>query len=141
MIQPIAFKTYLYLMPMPDTGTANTKINFESIQALSGADIYGVQLITNCGGVSPSNEIPVEAVLAVNMSLTLVRDDIEIIKNYPLYDLNNDLFNYPPTGQYFQLPIRMFTPQRFDLTKSYVTIHSNVGALTNYVAMINFIYK
>jgi len=140
-MQPIAFKTYLYLMPMPDTGTANTKINFESIQALQGADIYGLQLITNTGGVSPSNEVPIEGTLAVNMSLTLVRDDIEIIKNHPLYDFNNDLFNYPPTGNYWQLPIRMFTPQKFDLTKSYVTIHANVGVLTNYVAMINFIYK
>jgi hypothetical protein len=140
-MQPIAFKTYNYLLPLSGPGTANTKINFESIQALEGADIYGLQLITNTGGVSPSNETAIGVTFAINCSITLVRGDIEIIKNHPLSDFNNDTFNYIPNGQYYQLPIRMFTPQKFDLTKSFVTIHTNLGPISNSVAMINFIYR
>jgi hypothetical protein len=140
MIQPIAFKTYLYLMPMPAIGTPNTKVNFESIQALEGADIYGLQLISNTSVLPYGNGQPVSVFAGIYMSLTLVRGNTEIVKNHPLNDFNNDLYGYTPNGGFYQLPIRMYTPQKFDLTKSYVTIHGNV-ALPDTYAMINFIYK
>lgn len=138
-MQPIIHKSYLYSMPIPLSCPANTKINFDSIQELQGVDIYSLQVITNIGSVA--NEFQLADTLLV--SLTLVKNDIEIIKNYPLSDLTNDLNIYPiaPAGRFWQLPMRMFKPQQFDLTKSYVTFQSAYTSIIERPILFNFIYK
>lgn len=138
-MQPIIKKSYLYIMPVPAVNTVNSKINFESIQQLQGADIYALQVVTNVGGVY--NEF--QQVETLNCSLTFVKNDIEIIKNYPLSDFTNDLNVYPiaPAGRFWQLPIRMITPQKIDLTKSFVTFHTAFTSVQDRTILFNFFYK
>lgn len=138
-MQPIIHRSYLYIMPVPANNPANSKINFESIQQLQGANIYALQVVTNIGG--SLNEFSYTETL--NCSVTFVKNDIEIIKNYPLSDYTNDLNSYPiaPAGRVWQLPLRMFTPQNFDLTKSFVTFHTAFTGVLERTILFNFIYK
>tara|TARA_R110000868_G_scaffold167670_3_gene402063 strand:- start:849 stop:1277 length:429 start_codon:yes stop_codon:yes gene_type:complete len=139
--QPIILKSYLYALPIPAIITAGTQVNFEQIELLENAAIYSIQVVTSTGGISPYGRTAMEEgdIITCSPTLTLIKNNVTIVKQSPLIDYSNTS-NFTSPFDYWKNYQRMFSPQNFDLTKSFITFNEGI-LFANGVILFNFIYK
>jgi hypothetical protein len=128
---PIAQKTYLAEVKIPDINVG-TQINFGFIAQLEGAEIYGIECLSEQDiGVSPSQNFPIDITGLPSLYVTFVVGEAENLYKIPCSDLNS-FFNKGINRSYDKLKI--------NFTKSYITVNSGTGLTAGYSICFNFIY-
>lgn len=128
---PIAQKSYTAEVVIP-TISAGTQVNFGFIAQLEGAEIYGIECLTQSEiGASPNQNFPIDIAGIPSLYVTFVVGENEDLYKIPCSDLNS----------FYNKGInRSFNKLKINFTKSYVTVNSNTALTAGYSICFNFIY-
>jgi hypothetical protein len=128
---PIAQKTYTTEVKFPNI-SPGTQVNFGFIAQLEGAEIYGIECLTQQDiGASPNQNFPIDIAGVPSLYVTFVVGESEDLYKIPCSDLNS-FFNQGIT--------RSFNKLKINFTKSYVTVNSSLNLTVDYSICFNFIY-
>jgi len=132
MLQPIIENSYLVEINL-GTPAVQKRINFQFVPQLEGAQIYCIQSFSDSDvTTTPNGSTVVTTVGLAGCTVTFCIGDDEKLYIYPLSDLRSGNI----AG--FQ---RMFNNLKINLTKSYITIQSTTGLISNNSILFNFIYR
>lgn len=110
---------------------AGQNINIQDYPQLRDVIITGVQVFSaGQVAISPQGKTVVSTLSGITLTL-MDKFNMEMIYQYPTFDLN------PSTTSGFY---RDFFPFELQLTKSYISILSNVGLNANESVCLNFFY-
>jgi hypothetical protein len=128
---PIEQKSYTAEVVFPTIGVG-TQVNFGFIAQLEGAEIYGIEVLSETEiGASPNQNFPIDIAGLPSLFVTFVVGESEDLYKIPCSDLNS-FYNQGIT--------RSFEKLKINFTKSYVTINSNIALDPLYSICFKFTY-